>query len=50
MEKKSKAAIAKMVDAKAKGKQPRTKVATDKASPEGSEVDRRISKYMKFTG
>lgn len=48
MKKKSKSDIGKMVDAKAKGKQPRNKVATEDARAEAAEVDVRKSKAYEF--
>ncbi|GAC1614025.1 MAG: hypothetical protein NVS9B1_23120 [Candidatus Dormibacteraceae bacterium] len=51
MEKKSKAAIGKMIDAKAKGKRTRKVTETDDSKPESAEVDTRISKAtVKLTG
>ena len=44
MEKQTKRDVKKMVEAKAKGKQTRRKVATDETRPESAEVDTRISK------
>ena len=45
MKKKSKADVAKMVDAQSKGRKVRG-AQTDKKTPEGGELDTRKSKYM----
>lgn len=44
MGKQTKRDLEKILDAKAKGKQPRKKVATETTKPEAAELDTRISK------